>query len=122
MLDRPPPGYKTPLHAHPYMETITVLEGQGEALAAGCPRPRPVRAIRRATRKRYSAGEKIRIVLDGLRNEHSIAELCRREGIAEGLYYSWSRSSSKPASHTACHRDRVETDGPSLLRSLLHHP
>ena len=41
-----------------------------------------VKDIRRATRKRYSAEEKIRIVLDGLRGEHSIAELCRREGIA----------------------------------------
>jgi len=50
-----------------------------------------IKGIRRATRKRYSAEEKIRIVLDGLRGEHSIAELCRREGIAEGLYYSWSK-------------------------------
>jgi len=50
-----------------------------------------VRDIRRATRKKYSAEEKIRIVLAGLRGEHSIAELCRREGIAEGLYYSWSK-------------------------------
>ena len=50
-----------------------------------------VKGIRRATRKRYSAEEKIRIVLDGLRGERSIAELCRREGIAEGLYYSWSK-------------------------------
>jgi Transposase len=50
-----------------------------------------VRDIRRATRKQYSAEEKIRIVLDGLRGEHSIAELCRREGIAESLYYSWSK-------------------------------
>ena len=50
-----------------------------------------VKGTRRATRKRYSAEEKIRIVLDGLRGEHSIAELCRREGIAEGLYYSWSK-------------------------------
>jgi transposase len=52
---------------------------------------RLVRDIRRATRKHYSAEEKIRIVLDGLRGEHSIAELCRREGIAESLYYSWSK-------------------------------
>ena len=52
---------------------------------------RIVKNIRRAARKRYSAEEKIRIVLDGLRGEHSIAELCRREGIAEGLYYSWSK-------------------------------
>ena len=52
---------------------------------------RLVRDIRRATRRQYSAEEKIRVVLDGLRGEHSIAELCRREGIAEGLYYSWSK-------------------------------
>jgi|TARA_Y100000294_G_scaffold176416_1_gene198786 transposase len=50
-----------------------------------------VRNIRRATRKQYSAEEKIRIVLDGLRGEASIAELCRREDIAESLYYSWSK-------------------------------
>ncbi len=50
-----------------------------------------VKNIRRAMRKRYSAEEKIRIVLDGLRGEDSIAELCRREGIAQGLYYSWSK-------------------------------
>jgi transposase len=52
---------------------------------------RLVRDIRRATRKQYSAEEKIRIVLDGLRGETSIAELCRREGIAESMYYSWSK-------------------------------
>src|SRR6478609_4302206 len=50
-----------------------------------------VKNIRRATRKRHSSEEKIRIVLDGLRGESSIAELCRREGIAEGLYYAWSK-------------------------------
>jgi len=50
-----------------------------------------VRDIRRATRRRFSAEEKIRIVLDGLRGEDSIAELCRREGIAQSLYYSWSK-------------------------------
>jgi transposase len=55
------------------------------------PSERLVKTIRRATRKQYSAEEKIRIVLDGLRGESSIAELCRREGIAEGLYYSWSK-------------------------------
>jgi transposase len=52
---------------------------------------RLVKNIRRVTRKQYSAEEKIRVVLDGLRGEHSIAELCRREGIAESLYYSWSK-------------------------------
>ena len=50
-----------------------------------------VKDIRRATRKQHSAEEKIRIVLDGLRGEYSIAELCRREAIAESLYYSWSK-------------------------------
>ncbi len=52
---------------------------------------RTVRDIRRKTRKQSSAEEKIRIVLSGLRGEDSIAELCRREGIAESLYYSWSK-------------------------------
>ena len=50
-----------------------------------------VKDIRRATRKQYSAEEKIRIVLEGLRGEDSIAELCRREGIARGVYYKWSK-------------------------------
>lgn len=50
-----------------------------------------VKDIRRKTRRKYSAEEKIRIVLDGLRGEYSIAELCRREGIAESLYYTWSK-------------------------------
>ncbi len=50
-----------------------------------------VRDIRRATRKHYSAEEKIRIVLSGLRGEDSIAELCRREGISQNLYYRWSK-------------------------------
>ena len=50
-----------------------------------------VKSIRRATRKQYSAEEKIRVVLEGLRGEQSIAELCRREGIAQSLYYSWSK-------------------------------
>ena len=50
-----------------------------------------VKNIRRATRKHHSAEEKIRVVLEGLRGEYSIAELCRREGIAESLYYSWSK-------------------------------
>lgn len=50
-----------------------------------------VRGIKRKTRKHYSSEEKIRIVLAGLRGEESIAALCRREGIAESLYYSWSK-------------------------------
>ena len=55
------------------------------------PSERLVQSIRRATRKQYSAEEKIRIVLSGLRGEDSIAELCRREGIAQNLYYRWSK-------------------------------
>ena len=50
-----------------------------------------VRDIRRATRRQYSAEEKIRIVLEGLRGELSIAELCRKEGIAQSMYYGWSK-------------------------------
>ena len=50
-----------------------------------------VKNIRRKTRQTYSAEEKIRIVLAGLRGEESIAALCRREGISESLYYSWSK-------------------------------
>ncbi len=51
-----------------------------------------VRDIRRKTRKNYNTEEKIRIVLEGLRGESSIAELCRREGINQNLYYSWSKT------------------------------
>jgi len=47
--------------------------------------------IRRATRRHFSAEDNIRIVLDGLRGEDSIAEICRKEGIAQSLYYVWSR-------------------------------
>ncbi len=50
-----------------------------------------VKDIRRATCKRHATEEKIRIVLEGLCGEYSIAELCRREGIAQSLYYSWSK-------------------------------
>ena len=50
-----------------------------------------IKDIRRATREQYTAEEKIRIVPDGLRGEESIAELCRREGIAQSIYYKWSK-------------------------------
>ena len=50
-----------------------------------------VREIRRRTRRRFSAGKRVRVVLEGLRGEESIAELCRREGIAANLYYRWSK-------------------------------
>jgi transposase len=55
------------------------------------PAEQVVKDIRRATRRQFSAEEKIRIVLEGLRGEESIAELCRREGIATSMYYGWSK-------------------------------
>ena len=58
---------------------------------------RLVKTIRRKTRQTYSAEEKIRIVLAGLRGEESISALCRREGISESLYYSWSKDFLRPA-------------------------
>jgi transposase len=53
---------------------------------------RTIRQVRRATRRKFSAEEKIRIILEGLRGEESISELCRREGIAPSIYYKWSKS------------------------------
>ena len=50
-----------------------------------------VRNIRRNSRKKYSSEDKIRIVLEGLRGEVSVAALCRREGISESIYYRWSK-------------------------------
>jgi transposase len=50
-----------------------------------------VQQIRRATRRQFTSEEKIRIVLEGLRGEISVAELCRREGIAPTVYYRWSK-------------------------------
>jgi len=58
---------------------------------ARAPAEQVVKDIRRATRRHFSAEDKIRIVLEGLRGEESIAELCRREGIVQNLYYRWSK-------------------------------
>ena len=55
------------------------------------PADQVVKDIRRAMRRHFSAEDKIRIVLEGLRGEDSIAELCRKEGIAQSLYYTWSK-------------------------------
>jgi transposase len=55
------------------------------------PAEKIVKDIRRLTRRKFSAEEKIRIVLEGLRGEESIAELCRREGNVQNLYYRWSK-------------------------------
>jgi len=76
--------------------------GQSKAAA-----DKVVKGIRRKTRKHYSAEEKIRIVLAGLRGEESIASLCRQEGISESLYYSWSKEfleagKRRLAGDTAC--------------------
>ena len=82
------------------------------------PAERAVRDIRRKTRKQYSAEEKIRIVVSGLRGEDSIAELCRREGIAESLYPGFpmwhpsaklrvARNRSKGKSDGFCHQDHA---------------
>ena len=62
-----------------------------EPTVTKAPAERVVRDIRRRTRKQHSAEEKIRVVLEGLRGEESIAALRRREGIAESLYYAWSK-------------------------------
>jgi transposase len=62
-----------------------------KSLSAKRPAEQVVKDIRRATRRHFSAEDKIRIVLEGLRGDDSIAELCRREGIAQSLYYVWSK-------------------------------
>jgi transposase len=62
-----------------------------KSLSSKAPAERVLKDIRRATRRHFSAEDKIRIVLDGLRGDDSIAELCRREGIAQSLYYVWSK-------------------------------
>jgi transposase len=67
------------------------MSQKSSAPATKPPAEKVVRDIRRATRKHYSAEDKIRIVLEGLRGEESIAALCRREAIAESLYYAWSK-------------------------------
>ena len=64
------------------------------AKGAGESAEKVVKDIRRKTRRRFSAEEKIRIVLEGLRGEESIATLCRREGIVTNLYYRWSKCTS----------------------------
>jgi len=83
-----------------------------------------IRDIRRATRRQYSAEEKIRIVLDGLRGEDSFAELCRREGINQNLYYRWSKEFLKAgkkrlAGDTAPEATSEEVKG---LRRQAHPP
>ncbi len=91
-----------------------------------------VRTIPRKTRKQYSAEEKIRIVIAGLRGEDSIAALCRTEGIAESLYYSWSKEfleagkkrlagdiNRQATSNEIRHLKRENTDMKELVADLL---
>jgi transposase len=81
------------------------------------PAEKVVKDIRRATRRQLSAEEKIRFVLEGLRSEESIAELCRREGIVQNLYYRWSKdfleagASEMPASALAVWSASSRSDG-----------
>jgi transposase len=70
----------------PHSVARTALEGSFQALAEDA-----IKDIRRATRRHFSAEDKIRIVLEGLRGEDNISELCRREGIASSMYYGWSK-------------------------------
>jgi len=80
---------------------------RSKPLSLKAPAERVLKDIRRATRRHFSAEDKIRIVLDGLRGDDSIAELCRREGIAQSLYYVWSKEfleagKRRLAGDTAC--------------------
>ena len=70
-----------------------------------------VREIRRRTRRKFAPEEKIRIVLEGLRGEQSISELCRREGIASNLYYRWSKDFLEAGKKQAASRS---SGGPTL--------
>ena len=85
-----------------------------------------IKDIRRATRKQYGAEEKIRIVLEGLRGEESIAALCRREGIAESLYYTWSKKfleagKKRLAGHSG-YRGYHASSRPDRFRKRRKHP
>ena len=70
---------------------IVTLKRNDDDKAKNHSAEKAIRDIRRVTRRQYSAEEKIRIVLEGLRGESSIAELCRKEGINQNLYYRWSK-------------------------------
>ena len=85
-----------------------------------------VREIRRKTRRKFSAEEKIRIVLEGLRGEETIAELCRREGISPNLYYNWSKEfleagKRRLQGNTKRQADSVEVDHLRSENDQLKH-
>ena len=67
------------------------MSTRSRSSSAKKPAEQVMKDIRRVTRRHFSAEDKIRIVLDGLRGEDSIAELCRKEGIAQSLFYTWSK-------------------------------
>ena len=87
-----------------------------------------VKQIRKATRRKFSADEKIRIVLEGLRGEVSVSELCRKEGIAPSVYYKWSKAfleAGKNGLTRDTHRDatteevrQLKADNDALKRAL----
>ena len=80
-----------------------------------------VRQIRRKTRKKYSAEDKIRIVIEGLRGEATVAELCRKEGISQSLYYKWSKEFLEAGKSRLAGDTRREADGTEVkeMRSEL---
>lgn len=80
-----------------------------------------VRNIRWQTRKIYSAEDKIRIVLEGLRGESTIAELCRREGINTNLYYRWSKEFLEAGKQRLAGNTKREADSEEVI-SLANGP
>ena len=80
-----------------------------------------VRNIRRKTRKKYGAEDKIRIVIEGLRGDMSVAELCRKEGINQSLYYKWSKEFLEAGKSRLAGDTRREADGTEVkeMRSEL---
>ena len=73
--------------------------------------------LRKATRRKFSADEKIRIVLEGLRGEQSISEICRREGIAASIYYKWSKAFLE-AGKNGLTRDTLRDAGSDEVKRL----
>ena len=74
-----------------------------------------VKAIHRKTRRKYSAEEKVRIVLEGLRGEESIAELCRREGLHQNVYYRWSKEFLEAGKQRLSGNTRREANSDEVL-------
>ena len=83
------------------------------------PAEQVIKDIRRATRRHFSAEDKIRIVLEGLRGEDSIAELCRREGIASSQYYGWSKEFLEAGKRRLA-GDTARAATPSEVKALRH--